>query len=68
MLLAPQAVGIEALAAHPRKSAQGLHGGRTGRVPEFAGCTTAPGDWTHADADTVPVSPKRLHAEWACEK
>lgn len=60
--LAQQAVGIKALAAHPRKSEKGLHGGHTGRVLEFGACRIAPDDWIYADADGVLVSPDRLHA------
>lgn len=60
--LAQQALGIKALAAHPRKSEKGLHGGHTGRVLEFGGCRIAPDDWIYADADGVLVSPVSLHA------
>lgn len=60
--LALQAIGIKALAAHPRKSEKGLHTGHSGRVLEFAGCRIAPQDWVYADIDGVLVSPERLHA------
>lgn len=59
--LAAQPIGIKALAAHPRKSEKGLHGGHANRVLEFAGARVAPGDWLYADADGVLVSPERLH-------
>jgi len=59
--LAAEAIGIKALAAHPRKSEKGLHTGHTGRVVEFAGVRIAPDDWLYADADGVLVSSERLH-------
>jgi len=59
--LAAEAIGIKALAAHPRKSEKGLHTGHTGRVLEFAGARIAPDDWLYADADGVLVSSVQLH-------
>lgn len=60
--LAQHAIGIKALAPHPRKSEKGLHTGHAGRVVEFAGCSIAPDDWIYADVDGVLVSCVRLHA------
>lgn len=59
--LAEQAIGIKALAAHPRKSEKGLHTGHAGRVLQLANVQIAPGDWLYADADGMLVSRKRLH-------
>jgi regulator of ribonuclease activity A len=59
--LAACPVGIKALAAHPRKSEKGLHGGHTGRVLDFAGCRVAPGDWIYADADGILVASRPIH-------
>ena len=61
--LAAQAIGIKALAAHPRKSEQGLHLGHADRVVEFAGVRFAPGAWLYADADGVLVAARALHAD-----
>jgi regulator of ribonuclease activity A len=60
--LAEHAVGIKALAPHPRKSEKGLHGGQVDRVVRFAGVTFQPGAWLYADADGVVVSDKPVHA------
>ena len=54
-------VGIKALAAHPRKSEKGLHGGQAGRVVRFAGVTFRPGAWLYADADGVVVADGPVH-------
>jgi regulator of ribonuclease activity A len=54
-------VGVRALAAHPRKSEKGLHGGQAARDVRFAGVTFRPGSWLYADADGVVVSERRLH-------
>ncbi|MCP5473525.1 MAG: ribonuclease E activity regulator RraA [Rhodanobacteraceae bacterium] len=59
--LRAQAIGIKALAPHPRKSEKGLHTGHAGRVLQFADVQIAPGDWLYADADGMLVSAKRLH-------
>ena len=58
--LAAQAVGIKALASHPRKSAKGLHGGLVDREVEFAGVRFVPGHWLYADADGILVSARRI--------
>jgi len=60
--LAAQAIGIKALAVHPRKSEKGLHLGHADRVVEFAGARFAPGAWLYADADGVLVAARALHA------
>ncbi|HEY0232573.1 MAG TPA: ribonuclease E activity regulator RraA [Dokdonella sp.] len=54
--LAAQAIGIKALAAHPRKSEKGLHLGHADRVVEFAGVRFTPGAWLYADVDGVLVA------------
>lgn len=59
--LATCAVGSKALAAHPRTSEKGLHGGHLGRVLEFGGCRIAPGDWIYADADGILVASGPIH-------
>lgn len=65
--LAAQAIGIKALAAHPRKSEKGLHGGHTGRVLEFAGARIATDDWLYADGDGILVSPTQLRPQGSGE-
>lgn len=55
--LATQAVGVFALASHPRKSERGLHGGASDGVVEIGGVRITPGDWLVADADGVVVVP-----------
>lgn len=60
--LAAQAVGIKALAAHPRKSEKGLHSGHVDKVVSFAGVTFKPGAWLYADADGIVVSDAELKA------
>lgn len=59
--LAGQAVGVKALATHPRKSDKGLHSAHADRVVSFAGVTFKPGAWLYADADGIVVSEKQLH-------
>jgi len=59
--LAGQAVGVKALAAHPRKSEKGLHSAHADRAVSFAGVTFQPGAWLYADADGIVVSEKPLH-------
>lgn len=59
--LAALPLGIKALAAHPRKSEKGLHGGRTQVLVHFAETHIAPGDWLYADADGVLLAEGRLH-------
>jgi regulator of ribonuclease activity A len=59
--LAASAVGIKALAAHPRKSEKGLHGGASGRELRFAGVVFRPGAWLYADADGIVVADGAIH-------
>ena len=59
--LAAQAVGVRALATHPRKSEKGLHSAHADRAVSFAGVTFRPGAWLYADADGIVVSEKPLH-------
>ena len=54
-------VGVKALAAHPRKSEKGLHGGQADRPVRFAGVLFRPGGWLYADADGVLVAERALH-------
>lgn len=57
--LALCAIGIKAIAAHPKRSdRRGL--GETDVVVKFAGLTIAPGEWLYADGDGIVVSAKRL--------
>jgi regulator of ribonuclease activity A len=56
------AVGVKALAAHPRRSEKGLHSGQAERVVEFAGVRFAPGAWLYADRDGVVVAERAVHA------
>jgi regulator of ribonuclease activity A len=59
--LAYQTVGVKALAAHPRKSAKGLHGGEQDQPVTFAGVRFEAGHWLYADEDGVLVAPVALH-------
>ncbi len=59
--LAAQAVGIKALAVHPRKSEKGLHSGQAGRSLEFAGVRFRSDAWLYADADGILVAESALH-------
>lgn len=59
--LAAQAIGVKALAAHPRKSEKGLHAGHAGRSLEFAGVRFVPGAWLYADRDGIVVAARALH-------
>lgn len=54
-------LGIKALAAIPRKSEKGLHGGHLDRIVHFAGVSFRPGAWLYADADGVVVSDRAIH-------
>lgn len=57
--LAAAAVGVKALAAHPKRSARaGI--GETDVVVSFAGVTITPGDWLYADADGIILSKSKL--------
>jgi regulator of ribonuclease activity A len=55
------AVGVKALATHPRKSEKGLHSGHVDKVVTFAGVTFKPGAWLYADADGIVVSETAVH-------
>lgn len=59
--LAAQAVGIKALATHPRKSEKGLHSGHVDKVVSFAGVTFKPGAWLYADVDGIVVAEMAVH-------
>lgn len=59
--LAEQAVGIKALAPHPRKSEKGLHSGHEDREVSFAGVRFKPEAWLYADADGIVVSERPVH-------
>jgi len=59
--LGAQAVGVKALAAHPRKSEKGLHSAHADRIVAFAGVTFRPGAWLYADADGIVVSDQPIH-------
>ena len=59
--LGAQAIGVKALATHPRKSEKGLHSAYADRVVTFAGVTFRPGAWLYADADGVVVSDQPIH-------
>lgn len=54
-------LGIKALAASPRKSEKGLHGGHVDRLVRFAGVTFRPGAWLYADVDGVVVADRAVH-------
>lgn len=58
--LASQAIGIKALASHPRKSDKGAHGGLIDRPVEFAGARFVPGHWLYADEDGILLAPQAL--------
>lgn len=58
--LAGQAIGIKALASHPRKSDKGAHGGQIDRPVEFAGVRFVPGHWLYADEDGILIAPQAL--------
>lgn len=59
--LAALALGVKALAAHPRRSEKGLHSGQADRVVEFAGVRFAPGAWLYADRDGVVIAARAVH-------
>lgn len=61
--LAELAVGVKALASHPRRSSKGLHGGARDVPLHFAEIEIRPGDWLYADADGIVVGDAALHAE-----
>jgi len=47
------ALGVKALAAHPRRSVRGLHTGHRDLPVHFAGVTFESGQWLYADADGI---------------
>lgn len=53
------AIGVRALATHPRKSGKKNIGERNVRVG-IAGVAVEPGDWVYADADGVLISQQKL--------
>ncbi|MGD0502999.1 MAG: ribonuclease E activity regulator RraA [Steroidobacteraceae bacterium] len=55
------AIGVKALATHPRKSDKGLHTGHRDRAVMFAGVTFRSGDWVYADSDGILVSAGSLN-------
>jgi regulator of ribonuclease activity A len=57
--LAAEAVGIKALASHPKKS-QKNDGGTYDVTLAFGGVTIAPGDWLYADEDGVLIADQAL--------
>jgi regulator of ribonuclease activity A len=61
--IAGLAVGVKALATHPRKSEKGLHSAHADRPVAFAGATFRPGAWLYADADGVVVSDRPIHSQ-----
>jgi regulator of ribonuclease activity A len=54
------AIGVKALATHPRKSEKGLHTGHRDRAVTFAGLTFKSGQWLYADPDGILISAVRL--------
>lgn len=54
-----QPIGVRALAAHPRRSAKGMHSGRSGLPVTFAGVVFRDGAWLCADRDGIVVLPAR---------
>ncbi len=57
--IAPMALGIRALATHPRKSVKQGAGYRDVPV-QFADVTWTPGAWVYADVDGVVVAGRKL--------
>jgi regulator of ribonuclease activity A len=60
--LAGHALGIKALALHPRKSEKGLHSAQADKIVRFSGATFKPGGWLYADADGIVVSDGPIHS------
>ena len=58
--IAREAVGVKALAHHPKKSVKG-DGGRFDVPVTFAGVSFLPGHWLYADLDGIIVSDRPLH-------
>ncbi|MEQ8266451.1 MAG: ribonuclease E activity regulator RraA [Parvibaculum sp.] len=57
--LAACAIGVKALAAHPKRSEKRGLGDKDVKV-SFAGLTIAPGEWLYADGDGIVVSAEKL--------
>jgi regulator of ribonuclease activity A len=57
--LAAAAVGVKALAAHPKRSAR-AGAGEADIALTFAGVTFTPGEWLYADGDGIIVSAAKL--------
>lgn len=57
--LAECAIGVKALAAHPKRSDKRGLGERDVEV-SFAGVTLKPGEWLYADADGIVVAAEKL--------
>jgi regulator of ribonuclease activity A len=55
------AVGVKALATHPRRSNKGLNSGRRGQLLSFAGVSFSDGDWLYADCDGIVLSESAIH-------
>ena len=58
--LAQMNLGVQALAAHPRKSVRQGRGELNIRL-NFAGCVILPGCFLYADLNGVLISPSKLH-------
>ena len=57
--IADQAIGVKALATHPRRSVKnGV--GETNVTVQFASVTFRPGDYLYADEDGIIVAPRKL--------
>ena len=59
------ALGVKALASHPRRSEKGLHTGHRDLTVHFAGISFKSGAWLYADSDGIVVSEHALHAREA---
>jgi regulator of ribonuclease activity A len=57
--LAACAIGVKALAAHPKRSAREGRGERDVKV-RFAGLTIRPGNWLYADGDGIILADTKL--------
>lgn len=58
-VIATQAIGVRALATHPRKSVKAGVGQRDVPV-SFGGVSFAPGEWLYADSDGILVAAQAL--------
>jgi regulator of ribonuclease activity A len=56
------AIGVKALAVHPRRSEKGLHSGQRNRPVVFGGVSFRDGQWLYADSDGIVVSDAALHS------